>query len=45
MKTLKRDLLLESIHKGLLKAYAHIPVELEQERKQKASFSSENEAF
>jgi hypothetical protein len=35
MKILKRDPLLEKIHKGLLKAYAHIPAELEQERKRK----------
>ncbi len=35
MKILKRDPLLENIHKGLLKAYAHIPAELEQEKKRK----------
>jgi hypothetical protein len=27
--------MLEKIHKGILKAYQHIPVELEYERKQK----------
>jgi hypothetical protein len=31
----KRDPMLEKIHKGILKAYQHIPAELEYERKQK----------
>ncbi len=35
MKILKRDPMLEKIHKGLIKAYQHIPAELEYERKQK----------
>ena len=35
MKILKRDPLFENINKGLLKAYAHIPSELEQEKKRK----------
>jgi hypothetical protein len=34
-KAFKRDPMLEKIHKGLLKAYQHIPAELEYERKQK----------
>jgi hypothetical protein len=37
MKILKRDPLLENIHKGLLRAYAHIPAELELEKKAKRS--------
>jgi hypothetical protein len=32
---IKRDPMLEKIHKGILKAYQHIPAELEYERKQK----------
>lgn len=35
MKVIKRDPMLEKIHKGILKAYKHIPAELEYERKQK----------
>jgi hypothetical protein len=46
MKIIKRDPTLEKIHKGLLKAYQHIPAELEQERKRveamKLSASSNN---
>jgi BioD-like phosphotransacetylase family protein len=34
-KVIKRDPMLEKIHKGILKAYQHIPAELEYERKQK----------
>jgi hypothetical protein len=40
MKILKRDPLLEKIHKGLLKAYAHIPAELEQEKKRKEAIQN-----
>ncbi len=35
MKILKREPIFEQIDKALLKAYAHIPAELEQERKRK----------
>ena len=35
MKVLKRDSLLVNIHKVLLKAYAHIPAELQPEKKRK----------
>ena len=34
-KVIKRDPMIEKIHKGILKAYQHIPAELEYERKQK----------
>ena len=36
MKILKRDPLFEKIEKALLKAYHHIPAELEAEKKKKA---------
>jgi hypothetical protein len=35
MKILKREPIFEQIDKALLKAYAHIPAELEQEKKRK----------
>ena len=35
MKFIERDPLLAKIHKGLLKAYQHIPAELDAERKRK----------
>ncbi|MBB3836688.1 hypothetical protein FHS57_000670 [Runella defluvii] len=42
MKILKRDPLFEKVEKALLKAYQHIPAELEAEKKRKstAHFSS-----
>lgn len=34
-KVIKRDPMLLKIHKGILKAYQHLPAELDYERKQK----------
>jgi hypothetical protein len=39
MKFVTRDPLFVEIHKGLLKAYQHIPAELEAERKRKEALA------
>jgi hypothetical protein len=39
MKMLKRNPLSEKIYAGLLKAYQHIPAELEAERKRKEALA------
>lgn len=37
MKIIKREPLFEQIEKALIKAYAHIPAELEKEKRKKIS--------